>query len=162
MFDIGWTEIAIIGLVALIIIGPKDLPRVLRTLGQWTAKARSLTREFRGHVDDMIRESELDEVKREFDGAAEGGVRDYLENTIDPNGELRETFNYTAEELDDDFLELDELSEDAPEGRRDDETALTSASADPSSTALDDEISDANSELPSSPSAKPVEDATKP
>ncbi|MDA0239891.1 MAG: Sec-independent protein translocase protein TatB, partial [Proteobacteria bacterium] len=50
MFDIGWTEIAIIGLVALIIIGPKDLPRVLRTLGQWTAKARGLTREFRGHV----------------------------------------------------------------------------------------------------------------
>ena len=68
MFDIGWTEIAIIVVVAVIVIGPTDMPRVLRVCGQMIGKAKALTREFRGHIDDIIRESELDEVKRQIDG----------------------------------------------------------------------------------------------
>ena len=99
-------RVAIIGVVALIIIGPKDLPRVLRTLGRWTAKARALTREFRGHVDDMIRESEFDEVKRGLEDTTDGGVRDYVENTIDPNHELRDSFQDSAENFDDEFHEV--------------------------------------------------------
>lgn len=68
MFDIGWDELLLIGLVALIVIGPKDLPGVLRTLGQWTARARAMAREFQSHVDDMIRESNMEEMKKDFDG----------------------------------------------------------------------------------------------
>ncbi len=67
MFDIGWDELLLIALVALIVIGPKDLPAVLRTLGRWTARARNLAGEFRSHVDDMMREAQVDEMKREFD-----------------------------------------------------------------------------------------------
>ena len=66
MFDLSWTEILVIGGVAIIFIGPKELPNALRTLGQWAGKARGLAREFQGSVDDMVRESELDEVRQQI------------------------------------------------------------------------------------------------
>lgn len=70
MLDIGWSELLVIGVVAIIAIGPKDLPLALKTMGQWVAKARGLAREFQGSVDEMIRESELDKVKQEVQNAA--------------------------------------------------------------------------------------------
>ena len=63
MFDIGWSEMAVILMVALIVIGPKDLPRVARTIGKWTGKARGMAREFQRSLDDMAREAELQDVK---------------------------------------------------------------------------------------------------
>jgi sec-independent protein translocase protein TatB len=70
MFDIGWDELLLIALVALVVIGPKDLPAVLRTLGAWMARARNLAGEFRSHVDEMMREANVDEMKREFTAMA--------------------------------------------------------------------------------------------
>jgi len=70
MLDIGWTEMAVIAVVAIIAIGPKDLPMALKTVGQWVARARGLAREFQNSVDDMIREAELDKVKKEVEEAA--------------------------------------------------------------------------------------------
>ena len=64
MFDLGWSEMAIVMLVALIVIGPKDLPRVARSIGKWTGKARAMARDFQRALDDMAREAELDEVKK--------------------------------------------------------------------------------------------------
>jgi sec-independent protein translocase protein TatB len=66
MFDIGYTEILIIAVVALIVIGPKDLPRVMRTVGQWVGRARGMARHFRSGVDTMIRESELEEMEKKW------------------------------------------------------------------------------------------------
>lgn len=66
MFDLGWGELLLIGVVALVVIGPKELPHAFRTLGQWMAKARALARDFQGHLDDLMRESQVDEMKREF------------------------------------------------------------------------------------------------
>jgi sec-independent protein translocase protein TatB len=70
MFDIGWSELMVIGVVAILAIGPKDLPLALKTVGQWVAKARALAREFQGSLDEMIREAELDKVKQEVQSAA--------------------------------------------------------------------------------------------
>jgi sec-independent protein translocase protein TatB len=70
MFDIGWSELLIIGIVALIVIGPKELPAALRTLGQWMTKIRRMASEFQGQFQDAMREAELAELKKEMDDMA--------------------------------------------------------------------------------------------
>jgi sec-independent protein translocase protein TatB len=90
MFDFSWTEIALIGGVALVVIGPKDLPRALRTAGIWVRKARSISREFQGTIDQMMREAELDEVKKTIEKATSFDVEKELQKHIDPTGDLSE------------------------------------------------------------------------
>jgi sec-independent protein translocase protein TatB len=94
MFDIGWTEITVILVIAIIVIGPKDLPKVLRTVGQWVARAKAMTRDFRGHVDEMIRETEIDEVKKQIDSIDKFDANSALENTIDADGDIRKAFDF--------------------------------------------------------------------
>ena len=62
MFGVDWQEFLIIGIVALVVIGPKDLPRAMRVAGQWVGKARATARHFRSGIDTMIREAELEEM----------------------------------------------------------------------------------------------------
>ena len=88
MFDIAWSHLAVIALVALLVIGPKDLPRVLRTVGTWVGKARAVAREFQSSLDQMVREAELDEMKRQVEAASTVNLERELENTIDPGGEM--------------------------------------------------------------------------
>ena len=66
MFGIDSSEIALIALVALIVIGPKDLPRVMRQVGQWIGKGRAMTRHVRAGFDEMMRQSELDEMQKQW------------------------------------------------------------------------------------------------
>ncbi len=66
MFDFGWSEIIVIGAIALVVIGPEDLPKFLRTAGQVTRRARQLANEFQNSIDDMVRESEIEEVKKKL------------------------------------------------------------------------------------------------
>ena len=93
MFDIGWSEMAIIMLLALIIIGPKDLPRVARTVGQWVRKGRMLAREFQTSLEDMAKEAELDDVKREIEKVGTTDLKKSVENAIDPGGDLKKAFD---------------------------------------------------------------------
>ena len=86
MFDIGWPELFIIAVVVLLIVGPKDLPKVLRTVGHFTGKAKAITRELRAHVDDMIRDSELEDVRDQINSASESSLEALTENVIHPNG----------------------------------------------------------------------------
>jgi sec-independent protein translocase protein TatB len=67
MFDIGWSEIAVIAVVALIAIGPKELPGVLRMVGQWMGKARRMASEFQGQFQEAMREAEMADLKKSFD-----------------------------------------------------------------------------------------------
>ncbi|MDO8979424.1 MAG: Sec-independent protein translocase protein TatB, partial [Afipia sp.] len=67
MFDIGWSELVVIGVVALIAIGPKELPGVLRTVGQWMGKARRMASEFQGQFNEAMREAEMADLKKTFD-----------------------------------------------------------------------------------------------
>ncbi len=77
MFDIAPTELLIVALVALVVIGPKDLPRVLRTVGQWVGRARGMARHFRSGLDTMIREAELEEMEKKWRAENERIMRDY-------------------------------------------------------------------------------------
>ena len=90
MFDFAWSEIALIAVVALIVIGPKDLPRVLKTVGIWVRKARGIAREFQGSIEQMVREAELDDVKKNLDKAAGFSFDDAMKKTIDPKGEIEQ------------------------------------------------------------------------
>jgi sec-independent protein translocase protein TatB len=71
MFDIGWSEIAVIAVVALIAIGPKELPGVLRMVGQWMGKARKMATEFQGQFQEAMREAEMADLKKSFDEVRE-------------------------------------------------------------------------------------------
>jgi sec-independent protein translocase protein TatB len=66
MFDIASTELLLVALVALVVIGPKDLPRLMRTVGHWMGKVRGMAQHFRSGMDDMIRQSELDDLNRKW------------------------------------------------------------------------------------------------
>jgi len=70
MFDIGWSELLLIGIVALIAIGPKELPGALRTLGQWMSKVRRMASEFQNQFHEAMREAELADLKKEVDEMA--------------------------------------------------------------------------------------------
>jgi len=93
MFDFAWSELAVIAVVALVVIGPKDLPRVMRTVGQWTRRARAIAREFQGSLDQMVREAELDEMKRHIDRATSFNVENEIRRTIDPTGDLQRSLD---------------------------------------------------------------------
>jgi sec-independent protein translocase protein TatB len=88
LFDFGWSEILLIGTVALVFIGPKDLPKAMRVAGYWVRKARTLSREFQSGIDQMIREAELDEMRQELKKASEFNFEKEFNNTIDPTGNL--------------------------------------------------------------------------
>jgi sec-independent protein translocase protein TatB len=66
MFDIAPTELLIVAVVALVVIGPKDLPKVMRTVGEWVGRARGMARHFRSGIDTMIREAELEEMEKKW------------------------------------------------------------------------------------------------
>ncbi len=70
MFDISWTEFLLIGVVALVVIGPKELPGVLRTLGQWTRKVRGMATEFQNQFQEAMREAEMADLKKQVDDIA--------------------------------------------------------------------------------------------
>jgi sec-independent protein translocase protein TatB len=70
MFDIGWSELLLIGVVALLVIGPKELPGALRTLGLWMGKIRRMAGEFQGQFQEAMREAEIDQLKKDMDDVA--------------------------------------------------------------------------------------------
>src|SRR5277367_882662 len=89
MFDFAWSELMVIGAVALVVIGPKDLPKALKTAGFWVRRARGMAREFQNSVDDMIRDSELQEIREQAAKAAGVDLNQALGNVVDPAGEIR-------------------------------------------------------------------------
>lgn len=88
MFDLGWGEMALIALVAIIILGPKELPHALKTLGRTVRKVREVSREFQGHIDEMVREAELDDVRKQLEDVKNKGITKTLQEQVDPKGEF--------------------------------------------------------------------------
>jgi sec-independent protein translocase protein TatB len=96
MLDIGWSELLMIAVVAIIVVGPKDLPRALRTAGQWLGKARGMAREFQNSVDDMIRDSALEDLKKEAQEITDFDLEETLERQLDPTGSDDDVFDAEA------------------------------------------------------------------
>jgi len=105
MFDIGWTEIFFIGVVTLLVVGPKEIPYVLRNVMAWVKKARALASDFQSGVDDMVREAELDKLKDQVTKTAEGDLdfaRD-MEDALDPTGTAEGALDFEMPDIEDDF-----------------------------------------------------------
>lgn len=103
MFDMSWGEVMLIGGVALIVIGPKDLPKALRTVGQLTGKMRRMAGEFQAQFNEAIREAEFEEIRREVDGVRKSTstmgpvfnpvqtIRDEIKGVVDGRVETKTT-----------------------------------------------------------------------
>lgn len=92
MFDFAWSEIMLIGAVALIAIGPKDMPVAIRSVTGMIKKARRMAAEFQTHVDDLVREAELGGVKEAFDDLRRMDIASAVEKAVDPDRTIRDVF----------------------------------------------------------------------
>ena len=91
MFDFAWSEIALIGVVALIAIGPKDMPVAIKTIAELIKKARRMAGEFQTHVDEMVREANLHDVRDQFNDLRRMDIKGKILNAVDGDGTLRKT-----------------------------------------------------------------------
>ncbi len=82
MFEIGWTELVLIAVVAIVVIGPKDLPRAMRVVGQWSGRMKRMARDFQGQFNEALKEAELDGIQKDLQGLSK----------IDPIGRVRKEF----------------------------------------------------------------------
>ncbi len=123
MFDIGWQEIFIVAAIAIVVVGPRDLPRILKTVMSAVKKARKMAREFQHGIDDVVREVELDDLRIEANSIATMDLDDEIKSALDPTGDMEKDMdmsdvqndlNDTANNINSDS-EPEELNQ--PEGR---------------------------------------------
>src|SRR3954466_13691318 len=92
MFDLGWDEMVGIGVVALVVLGPKELPNALRTVSLLMKNARKLAGEFQSGVNDIIREADLEEARKkltEVQSLNKNSIQNAIEKAVDPTGEVK-------------------------------------------------------------------------
>ena len=105
MFDISWTEFLLIGIVALIVIGPKELPAVMRSLGQWTRKIRSMAADFQNQFHEAMREAEMADLKKQVDDMA-SDIKQY-----DPLKDVRADVEALGKDLDESVKSPDKAAD---------------------------------------------------
>jgi sec-independent protein translocase protein TatB len=140
MFDISWSEFLLIGVVALVVIGPKELPAVMRTLGQWTRKVRGMASEFQNQFQEAMREAEMTDLKKQVDDLAQD-VKDSVIG-LDPLKDVRADIENVGDDV---KRSLSSTPEAAVPSTPEAAAALPAAGAEPTS-----------SETPAEPAA-PVE-----
>lgn len=99
MFDLGWSELLVIGAVALVVLGPKELPNALRTISNLTKTARKLAGEFQSGVNEIVREAELDDARKAAQSIGKGSMSKAIEKVVDPTGELKSSVTGVEKEL---------------------------------------------------------------
>ena len=123
MFDIGGWEFLLIVIVAIVVIGPKELPGAIRTVSGFVRKARELAREFQSGLEEVAHQAELDKLKDEVTGAIDqdntiGKLKGEIENAIDPDNEIKHAMDFDREWRDDDlaseYPDLPEAPKEAP------------------------------------------------
>ncbi|MDA9008367.1 Sec-independent protein translocase protein TatB [Alphaproteobacteria bacterium] len=90
MFDIGWQEMLVVCMVTLLIVGPKDIPKVIKTVRDGMKQVRGLANEFQSGMDDLVREADLEDTKKILKNASTGSLEKTIRETVDPKGELEQ------------------------------------------------------------------------
>jgi sec-independent protein translocase protein TatB len=124
MLDVGWQEMLLIAVVAVVVIGPKDLPVAIKTVAGWVKKAREMAGEFQRGVDEMVREADLADVRKQVEQAATSVVDDVqkvatsavdeVKQTVDPTGEIQKTIQQIPDELNRPMESIEPLGPPAP------------------------------------------------
>lgn len=93
MLDIGWPELMVVAVVTLLVVGPKELPRVLRTVTLWVRKAREVARDFQSGLDEMVKEADLDDLKKQMTDTASDSMGTDLDELMDPDHSIGGEFS---------------------------------------------------------------------
>lgn len=101
MFDLGWSELLVVGAVALVVLGPKELPNALRTITNLTKTARKLAGEFQSGINEIVREAELEDARKAAQSISKDSFSKAIENVVDPTGELKSSVTGVEKELKD-------------------------------------------------------------
>jgi sec-independent protein translocase protein TatB len=156
MFDIGWSEFVVIGVVALIVIGPKELPAVLRTIGQWTTKIRRMAGEFQSQFQEAMREAEMADLKKSVDELSDvtkGITADPFDFSESTKWEPKTDAAATAGEAASEAQAAPAATAETPGTTESAGTAQTAAATDASTSAAPAPEPGAN---PASPVAEPI------
>ncbi|MFT6580661.1 MAG: Sec-independent protein translocase protein TatB [Alphaproteobacteria bacterium] len=156
MLDVGWQELFIIGVITIVVVGPEEIPKVLRTVTSWVRRIREMAREFQSGIDDIARESELADIKRDLEASVDVDMDETLENIMDPGGEISSDL-YDLQKASEDLtlqqeeiaarqveidsqreaLEREESAEFTPPDEHDEENSKPDMNADSSGAALE-------------------------
>ena len=93
MFDLAWSEIALVAVVAIVVIGPKDLPDAIRNVAKGVKKLRAMAAEFQSHADELVKEAKLEDVRQQIQEIRNFDLKGTIERAVDNDGEIRRTFN---------------------------------------------------------------------
>lgn len=163
MLDIGWTELLVIAVVAIIVVGPKDLPRMLRSLGQYAGKLRRTANEFRSQFDEALRDSEFDELKSSVEGVSNlnplNEIREAVTDSLDP---LKKTAEDIKSGIERDDGKAPDATTDATEAAKPDTDTWTDDGVEDSSdTAEVQNPADQHVASSDEPVAKPVDETSE-
>ena len=107
MFDIGWQELFLIAVVTILVVGPRELPRVLRTTIAGIRKVRGLANDFQRGLDELAREADLDDIRKDLEKSASPDLESELKDEIDPNGEITNSIRQLENEMESTGVETD-------------------------------------------------------
>ncbi len=107
MFDIGWQELFLIALVTILVVGPRELPRVLRTVLAGVRKVRGLANDFQRGIDELAREADLDDIRKDLEKSASLDLESELKDGIDPTGEIENSMRQVENEMETTGVETD-------------------------------------------------------
>ena len=119
MFDIGWQELFILAVLTIIVVGPKDLPKAVGTITKWIRKARSMVRDLQDGLDEVAREAELDDLKKELERPGGLDVAKRIEEAVDPTGEITADMDLDKDVYDEMSAAVDELKDATDPGAGD-------------------------------------------
>jgi len=139
MFDIGWQELFILAVLAIIVIGPKDLPGAIRTITKWIRKARSMARDLQDGLDEVVREADLDDLKKELESPGGLDIAKKIGDAVDPTGEIAEDMDLDKDLYDEMSGAVDDLKKIT------DPDSKTDAPRDSKDIPKDSEITDPDS-----------------
>lgn len=129
MLDLGWQEFMLIAFVAVVVVGPRDLPRVVRSVSMYVRKARGVAREFQSSLEEVAREAELDDLRKEAKSISSGNLEKTVNEWVDPSGETQKEMERIASQAND--AASSRPVEETPAAKPDPALEAASGDADP-------------------------------